>query len=363
MLTHGSLFSGIGGPDLASEWMGWENVFHCEWNEFGKRVLQYYWPNAISYEDITKTDFSIHRGRIDILTGGFPCQPFSVAGKQKGLDDDRYLWPEMLRAIVETESPWVVCENVTGIFNMEGKPDVPEEAFFRVDSRNLTRFDTSDHYEAIYTRQSKMLVGNIIKDLEDVGYTVQTFVIPAAAAQAPHRRDRVWIVAYSKDCRTSRASRQNESQSKEKWVSKWDEVQQFIESDNVREFSTNSQGKRSKRTKSSEQSKVSKSKQKQLRGSNCKVTSTDSTSRGRFQDNGQGKSRQPYKASERGNWENFPTQSPICNGDDGLSSRLDRITFSKWRNESIKAGGNAIVPHIMYEHFKVIEQVSCSQNL
>lgn len=83
-MRHGSLFSGIGGFDLAAEWMGWENVFHCEWNPFGQRILKYYWPKTISYEDITKTDFTIHRGTIDILTGGFPCQPYSVAGKRKG---------------------------------------------------------------------------------------------------------------------------------------------------------------------------------------------------------------------------------------------------------------------------------------
>src|SRR5690554_4395820 len=92
-LSHGSLFSGIGGFDLAAEWMGWENLFHCEWNDFGKQVLQYYWPNATSYDDITKTDFTIWRGKIDILTGGFPCQPYSVAGKRKGTEDDRHLWP------------------------------------------------------------------------------------------------------------------------------------------------------------------------------------------------------------------------------------------------------------------------------
>jgi len=71
-MKHGSLFSGIGGFDLAAEWMGWENVFHCEWNEFGQKVLKHYWPNAILYEDITKTDFGIHRGTIDIVSGGFP---------------------------------------------------------------------------------------------------------------------------------------------------------------------------------------------------------------------------------------------------------------------------------------------------
>jgi len=98
-MRHGSLFSGIGGFDLAAEWMGWENIFHCEWNEFGQRVLKHYWPNAKSYDDITKTNFTIHRGSIDILTGGFPCQPYSTAGKRKGKDDERHLWPQMLRAI------------------------------------------------------------------------------------------------------------------------------------------------------------------------------------------------------------------------------------------------------------------------
>ncbi len=103
-MTHGSLFSGIGGFDLAAEWMGWENVFHCEWNPFGQKVLKHYWPNAISYEDITKTDFTVHRGKIDIITGGFPCQPYSSAGKRKGKDDERHLWPSMLRAIREIHS-------------------------------------------------------------------------------------------------------------------------------------------------------------------------------------------------------------------------------------------------------------------
>jgi DNA (cytosine-5)-methyltransferase 1 len=98
-MTHGSLFSGIGGFDLAAEWMGWENIFHCEWNPFGQKVLKHYWPKSISYNDITQTDFSIHRGKIDILTGGFPCQPYSTAGKRLGKADERHLFPEMLRCI------------------------------------------------------------------------------------------------------------------------------------------------------------------------------------------------------------------------------------------------------------------------
>ena len=117
-LTHGSLFSGIGGPEVAAEMMGWENVFHCDINPFGRKVLDYWYPNSKSYEDITKTDFTEWRGKIDVLTGGFPCQPFSVAGKRKGADDNRYLWPHMLRAIREIRPAWVVGENVAGILTM-----------------------------------------------------------------------------------------------------------------------------------------------------------------------------------------------------------------------------------------------------
>lgn len=116
--THGSLFSGIGGPEIAAEEMGWKNMFHCEINPFGRKILDYWFPNSKSYEDITKTNFTEWRGKINVLTGGFPCQPFSCAGQRKGAEDDRYLWPEMLRAIREIQPDWVVGENVAGILSM-----------------------------------------------------------------------------------------------------------------------------------------------------------------------------------------------------------------------------------------------------
>jgi DNA-cytosine methyltransferase len=162
-MNHGSLFSGIGGFDLAAEWMGWNNIFHCEWNSFGKKVLKHYWPNAISYEDITKTDFTIHRGTIDILTGGFPCQPYSGAGKRLGKEDDRHLWPEMLRAIQEIQPMYVVGENVRGLTNWNGG----------------------------------MVFDEVQADLETQGYEVLPFLLPACAVNAPHKRDRIWFVAYS----------------------------------------------------------------------------------------------------------------------------------------------------------------------
>jgi len=115
--THGSLFSGIGGFDLAASWLNWENVFQCEIDPFCRAVLKKHFPETLRYEDIKKTDFRTHRGTIDVLSGGFPCQPFSVAGQRKGTEDDRNLWPEMLRAIREIQPSWVVGENVHGLIN------------------------------------------------------------------------------------------------------------------------------------------------------------------------------------------------------------------------------------------------------
>ena len=160
-MRHGSLFSGIGGFDLAAEWMGWENVFHCEWMPFPRQVLHHHFPNSISYEDITKTDFTIHRGTIDILTGGFPCQPYSSAGKRLGKEDERHLWPHMLRAIQEIKPTYVLGENVRGLTNWNGG----------------------------------VVFEEVCADLENCGYEVQPILLPACAVGAPHRRDRIWFVA------------------------------------------------------------------------------------------------------------------------------------------------------------------------
>jgi DNA (cytosine-5)-methyltransferase 1 len=163
-MRHGSLFSGIGGFDLAAEWMGWENVFHCEWMEFPRKVLDYHFPDADSHIDICKTDFTKYANTIDILTGGFPCQPFSLAGKRKGTDDERYLWGEMLRAIQEIKPRFVIAENVFGITNIDGG----------------------------------LVFQQVCLDLENEGYEVQPFIIPACAKNAPHRRDRCWFIATNK---------------------------------------------------------------------------------------------------------------------------------------------------------------------
>jgi DNA (cytosine-5)-methyltransferase 1 len=180
-LRHGSLFSGIGGFDLAAEWAGWTNVFNCEIDLFCRKVLKYYWPEVKSFRNIIKADFKQYEGKIDIISGGFPCQPFSIAGKRKGTEDYRNLWPEMFKAIQLFKSTWVVGENVFGIANWDGG----------------------------------LVFEQVQLDLEAEGYEVQTFVLPACAVDAPHRRDRVWFVAYSGGCRQQRRNKGMQSSLKQ----------------------------------------------------------------------------------------------------------------------------------------------------
>ncbi|MCM1031587.1 MAG: DNA (cytosine-5-)-methyltransferase [Oscillibacter sp.] len=201
-MTHGSLFSGIGGFDIAAEWAGIENLFHCEWNPFCRQVLKHHFPNSESYEDITKTDFTKWRGKIDILTGGFPCQPFSVAGSRKGADDDRYLWPEMLRAVGEIRPTWVIGENVAGILSMV----LPGEEI----NMGMYQDITGESYTEIEERQM-YIIERICQDFENIGYSVQPIIVPACAVGAPHRRDRIWFVAHCSDARSkTERSRGNE---------------------------------------------------------------------------------------------------------------------------------------------------------
>ena len=256
-----SLFSGIGGFDLAAEWLGWDIIVQCEIDPFCQRVLKHHFPKAILYEDIKKTDFTKHRGDIDIVFGGFPCQPFSTAGKRRGTNDDHHLWPEMLRVIREVSPHYIVAENVSGLIS----------------------------------QQQGMVFESVLTDLENEGYEVQPFIIPACAVGAPHRRDRVWIIAV-------------DSFHKEA-------------------------------------------------ASNSKSTGQQARTEGQRKIQSWGRNERTVLSNY---WSNFSTQSPFCDRNDGLSDRLDGITFPSWRRQSIKALGNAIVPQIAYEIFKMIEQITIS---
>lgn len=173
--THASLFSGIGGAELAASWLGWTNVFHCEIQEFQRKVLEYWFPNSVSYEDITKTDFSEWRGHIDVLTGGFPCQPFSVAGKRKGAEDNRYLWREMLRAIRQIQPTWIVGENVNGILSMvqPGK------------ETKMGRTDDLFDENFIYRKEQKFTIETICEDLESAGYSSNRLLFQLVPSEHP----------------------------------------------------------------------------------------------------------------------------------------------------------------------------------
>jgi DNA (cytosine-5)-methyltransferase 1 len=301
-MKHGSLFSGIGGFDLAAEWMDWENVFHCEWNPFGQRVLKHYWPNAESFEDITKTDFTKYHGAIDIISGGFPCQPYSAAGKRLGKADERHLWPHMLRAIAEIAPRYVVGENVRGLTNWN----------------------------------RGMVFDEVCVDLENLGYSVAPYLIPACATNAPHKRERIWFIAYANG-RTKRAPGTSRSIEKNR-SEKHDESSQRGESTEFdigcREFLRNA----------SDSQCIDLENERNEQRSMGKENSRQSTTRFEY-------------GNIRSNWSAFPTSKPtICGRNNGFSNELDGITFSKWRNESIRAYGNAVVPNVVFEIFKAIEK-------
>lgn len=323
-MKHISLFSGGGGFDLAAEWVGWTNVVSCEIEAFQNRILEYYWPDAYHHRDIKtltgdKIDKEISKKYGSnwekdgvVISGGFPCQPFSQAGKRKGTEDNRYLWPEMFRIIKEVRPDWVVAENVAAITSMV----FPSEAVKMGTQPNIFGEDNE-----IFEVRQEYVIHRILKDFESIGYNVQPFIIPAAAIGAPHKRDRIWIVANTE-------SKQSE----------------FIEP---------------------EQPKYCEQKQRKFRGSYSKtsIANPDSTGlqRGEKRRGTNKKRTNKEKFPARlfqPTWEKFPTQSPVCSGDDGFPTELDGITFSKWRQESLKTFGNAIVPQIAKVIFQSINHIT-----
>lgn len=380
--THASLFSGIGGFDLAARWMGWSNAFHCEINPFCLKVLRHHFKTSESYEDITQTDFRKWEGKVDVLSGGFPCQPFSLAGQRRGAEDNRYLWPQMLRAIREIKPDWVVGENVAGILTMV-QPGTQVEV-----ERSTSLFGEG------YTEQEhrqQYVIETICRDLEQEGYSVQPLLIPACAVGAPHRRDRIWFVAHRTDTgiegmqqegkdgvhaagdatdtdiyglqrdlprRSCQEARKGisakmpagndatiriatDTDINRRWNRK-DKQEQFTECEGTSDncigckdgIATDTESQQSERCEPEQPCNGSKE-QGELRGIN----------------------RQNHTAgTDIPDWRHFPTQPPVCSRNDGLPGRLDGISFPAWRRESVKAYGNAIVPQVAYEIFKAIEK-------
>lgn len=325
-MRHGSLESGIGMFDYAAEMMGWENVFHCEKEGFCQTILKYYWPKAKSYANVFGFNGYEWRGKVDIISAGFPCQPFSNAGKRKGSEDDRHIWPENMRIFREAKPPFIVCENVPGIVTIE----------------------------------DGMVFEQVCIDLENEGYEVQTFIIPAVATDKDHRRDRIWIIAYNDSYTNS---------------SGYIYGQPEINPTETREYAQYE----------FEQciSDVTNTKCEGLQG--CEVTgqqsehfqperyNADVTNTRSQRQQGQGEYRGQVYSEANGirkinrafngnklkeSWIEAATR--LCTVDDGNAGRLDTtaISKSKWRTESLKAAGNTIVWEIAFNIFKAIEETS-----
>lgn len=390
IIRHASLFSGIGAPELAALWLGWQNVFHCEINEFCNTILNYWFPNSINYENIKTTDFSKWQGQIDILTGGFPCQPFSSAGQRLGADDDRYLWPEMLRVIRQIQPTFVIGENVAGILSM-----VQPGEEVKVGS-TTSLFDENDD---IYKKEQEFVVETVCSDLEREGYAVQPFVIPACAVGAPHQRDRVWFVAR-RDVPTPTADTLHEGvlrgpcvdegEGEAQRLQERNEIQQSAESSSLLRHTphtsnagtegvpgrqaevpfprsapyTISGGDTAQQAhQGTEAERVARDVPQMRLAADSECERRDAS----HDDDGQpqGSPQEECSTEQLGGadcpqdwWRDFPTVSPVCRGNDGLPFDISHLTipFTKWRQESIKALGNSMVPQVVLELFRAIEQ-------
>ena len=285
-IIHYDLFAGIGGFSLALEEVFNEakiNHIFCEWAEFPAAVLKKHWPDGTFYGDIADliadTDSKRHKSSvaeteaarrsnlcsgarsnkeqvITILTGGFPCQPFSHAGRRKGTADDRYQWPNMFRVIQNVKPDWVIAENVRGLV----------------------------------TWNEGMVLEQVCTDLESEDYEVQPFIIPAVAVNAPHRRDRVWIIAHTEDKRNRAGFRE-------------------------------------------------------IQGEDGEVPKRDDDAK-------------PGYPNWRRDWREVAASTCNARMADGFSREVDGVSYSfaKWRNGSIKAYGNAIVPQVAMEIFRSIKE-------
>ena len=285
-ITHYDLFAGIGGFSLALEEVFNEakiNHIFCEWEHFPSAVLKKHWPNGKFYGDIAdliaNTNSQGHKSSVDeeqnfaILTGGFPCQPFSHAGRRKGTADDRYQWPNMFRVIQNIKPDWVIAENVRGLA----------------------------------TWNDGMVLEQVCADLESEGYEVQPFIIPAVAVNAPHRRDRIWIIA---NCANSR--------------SKGLQKREINPDDSANAGCIGREQRPSK----------------------------DIQSEGKKPE----RQNSHYSGWER-DWREVAIATCNARMDDGRPREVDGISYSfaKWRNGSIKAYGNAIVPQVAMEIFRAIK--------
>jgi DNA (cytosine-5)-methyltransferase 1 len=330
-MIHFSLFSGIGGFELAAEWMGWKNYVSCEINDFCNKIRNYYWPDCFHHDDVKTLTMQLINKKLCerygkdwrnddiILTGGFPCQPYSSAGKRLGKADERHLFPEMLRVISEIKPTYIVGENVYGLVNWNGG----------------------------------VVFEEVCADLEAIGYEVQPVLLPASGIDAPHHRMRVWFIAHAISIGDGKQQISYKESIRKEFIYK-------SQISNVTNANCNGlnqcNGNNEVNASEGRINALGNAEQSNVNGN---AAHSDGIGLPR-ESNWTGKSRFINEAGKIGNWHNFPTQSPICGGDDGLPTELDGITFSNWRKKSIMGYGNAIVPQLAYILFQTI--VKTKQN-
>lgn len=385
------LFSGLGGFALASHMMGWETLILCEIDDNCKVVLAHHFPDAYIHGDIHTLTGDLIREKIKekygdepvriVLCGGFPCQPYSAAGKRLGKEDARHLWPEMLRVIRECRPDAVVGENVSGIVSWDG---------------GLV-------FEEVQT------------DLEAEGYEVQAVVVPACSVGAPHRRDRVWFVANARNsrrehesiqqrrgCETSRHGEVSNiiSHSSESWPPPHAQLPESQGRDEVEEgqqhggwrlawsqlasfggawpfayasIEGRKEWEQDGQWENEAQSGSGMDNESERLGSEPDVTNAKSCGIQRDGAKGQQVEQSPIgeglpgcrdSGTIRDYWQNFPTEPPLRVGDDGISARLGRVclpgtkrklTESSVNKMGLKMAGNAVVPQVVFQIFKALE--------
>lgn len=297
MLSHGSLFHGIGGFALAARWCGIPTVWECEIDEYCHKLSKQNFPEIETrYRDIREMlNEEIKIDPVSIISAGFPCPPFSCAGKRKGKRDDRYLWPETFEVIKKVRPPWVILENVPGIINVA--------------------------------------LEDVLTNLESENYQHETFIVPAISVGAYHRRDRVWIIAHAGGLRCDTGRPEQSLQGPGAYGKASDSAH------------THSR----KRSQQREYKGVGRLQQPDEKGNTPDRSCNGRPGpieTGKFQGKVKEKRKQGDYVSRPGaegriQW---PTESPVCQSVNGIPSRVDEI----------KGSGNAIVPQIAYEIFKTI---------
>jgi DNA (cytosine-5)-methyltransferase 1 len=359
-MLHIDLFSGIGGFAYAIDQVyGKTKHIFVENDPFCTAVLKKHWPEAEYYGDIRAFTYAEDKGlegsgeikngehdrrsdRVDFLTGGFPCQPFSQAGVRKGTSDDRYLWPEMLRVIREAKPRWVIAENVRGIL----------------------------------TIQNGLVFEQVCLDLEGAGYEVRAFIIPAVAVGAPHRRDRVWFIANNKGGNVQGEYKQPQRERefrRQACGNTYNPISERLEREKHEKSATATEPDRNTPNTEGgrpwEQTEQERGQDISGRNSNASNTRQQYGEQGNSQELATNKTQRATRPTDNErqsevdwsrNWKEVALATCYDRVDDGLPRRMDGTTISgaRHRKERLKACGNAIVPQVAMKILKAIKDAN-----